>query len=130
MCQGRNSLPDPRAVGDFLARFHDEERLNRAREQADRQKRLAFIVEESSPLQGLQQVQRALLAKLARIIQLPTVATIDQDATIIESRKQQAFYTYKGMKGYQPMVAAWAEAELVLADEFRGLRADLGHLFP
>lgn len=111
--------PSPRAVGDFLAHFHDEERLNRAREQADRQKRLAFIVEESSPLQGLQQVQRALLTKLAMIIQLPTVATIDQDATIIESRKQQASYTYKGMKGYQPMVAAWAEADIVLADEFR-----------
>ena len=111
--------PSPRALGDFLARFHDEDKLQEAHEQAQRQKRLAFIVEENAPLQGLQQVQRALLDKLDRICPLPSVATIDQDATIIESRKREATYTYKGIKGYQPMVAAWAEAGLVVADEFR-----------
>jgi len=112
-------VPSTRAVGDFLARFHDEENLEAALAQAQRQERLAFIVEENGALQGLQQVQRAMLAKLAQISTLPCVATIDQDATIIESRKREATYTYKGMKGYQPMVAAWAEAGLIVADEFR-----------
>jgi hypothetical protein len=46
-------------------------------------------------------------------------ATVDQDATIIESLKRQAQYTYEGTRGYQPMVAVWAETELILADEFR-----------
>jgi len=112
-------VPSARAVGDFLARFHDEDKLAEAREEAKRQERLAFVMEENSWLQGLQQVHRELLGKLAELRELPTTATIDQDATIIESRKQQASYTYKGMKGYQPMVAAWAEANLVVADEFR-----------
>jgi hypothetical protein len=113
------AVPSTRAVGDFLARFHDEEKLEAARAQAQRQERLAFIVEENGALQGLEQVQRAMLAKLGQISALPCVATIDQDATIIESRKREATYTYKGIKGYQPMVAAWAEAGLVVADEFR-----------
>jgi hypothetical protein len=111
--------PSPRAVGDFLARFHDEEMLEEARAEAARQERLAFIVGENAALAGLQQVQRALLARLHEIAPLPRTATVDQDATIVESRKREAAWTYKGMKGYQPMVAAWAEAGLVLADEFR-----------
>lgn len=43
---------------------------------------------------------------------------MDQDATIIESHKQQALRTYEGERGYQPMLAVWAEMD-VLADEFR-----------
>src|SRR2546422_7462764 len=40
-------------------------------------------------------------------------------ATIIESHKQAAYRHYEEGKGYQPMVAVWAEADLALADEFR-----------
>jgi hypothetical protein len=47
------------------------------------------------------------------------IATIDQDATIIESHKEAAYAHYEGGRGYQPMVAVWAEADLVVADEFR-----------
>jgi hypothetical protein len=44
---------------------------------------------------------------------------VDQDATIIESHKAAARPHYEGGHGYQPMLALWAEADLVLADEFR-----------
>jgi hypothetical protein len=47
------------------------------------------------------------------------IATVGQDATIIESRKQQALPTYEGARGYPPMLAVWAETGLVLADQFR-----------
>ena len=47
------------------------------------------------------------------------IATIDQDATLIESRKQEALRSYAGERGYQPMLAVWAEMNLVVADEFR-----------
>ena len=43
----------------------------------------------------------------------------DEDATIIESRKREAKRPYEGERGYQPMLAVWAETGLVLADEFR-----------
>jgi hypothetical protein len=32
---------------------------------------------------------------------------------------REALYTYEGSRGYQPMLAVWAEMDGVLADEFR-----------
>ena len=49
----------------------------------------------------------------------PRVATVDHDATIIESHKRTARIAYEGTRGYQPMLAVWAELGLVLVDEFR-----------
>lgn len=57
------------------------------------------------------------MARLKQVV--PRTATVDQDATIIESRNRNALYTYEGMPGYQPMVARWAELGLALCDEFR-----------
>ena len=51
--------------------------------------------------------------------QAQRIATIDQDATIVESHKAAALWHYEGGRGYQPMVAVWAELDLVVADEFR-----------
>ena len=47
------------------------------------------------------------------------LATVDQDATILESHRQQALPTYEGPHGYQAMRAVWAETGLVLTDQFR-----------
>ena len=47
------------------------------------------------------------------------IATVDLDSTIIESYKREARATYQGGSGYQPMLALWAQMNLVLADEFR-----------
>jgi hypothetical protein len=46
-------------------------------------------------------------------------ATLDVDATIIESSKRQALRTYEGMRGYQPQMALWAEQGVWVLDEFR-----------
>jgi hypothetical protein len=35
------------------------------------------------------------------------IATIDLDATVIESRKPEAKATCEGGNGYQPMLALW-----------------------
>jgi hypothetical protein len=71
----------------------------------------------------LQEVQRGLVGRIAKLYaqqgQPQHIATVDQDATIIESHKQAAYAHYEEGRGYQPMVAVWAEADLVLADEFR-----------
>jgi hypothetical protein len=64
-------------------------------------------------------VNRALVQELGRRCPDQRIATVDQDATIIESRKQEALRTYEGERGYQPMLAVWAETNVVLADEFR-----------
>lgn len=45
--------------------------------------------------------------------------TLDHDATIIETEKEAAQYTYKKEKGYQPLVGFLPDLGLILDDEFR-----------
>jgi hypothetical protein len=47
------------------------------------------------------------------------VATLDLDATIVESRRREALPHYEGGRGFQPVVVVWAEEDLVVADEYR-----------
>lgn len=112
--------PSERCIADFLEAFHDSDLLREARERADRQGQLSILPEQSPALVGLELVQRhTLRTHVARMPEQPLVATVDLDATIIESAKREAKRAYDGSKGYQPMVAMWAETGLILADEFR-----------
>jgi len=45
--------------------------------------------------------------------------TLDVDATVIEAEKKEAEWTYKKVKGYQPLIAFLAENGVLLAHEFR-----------
>jgi hypothetical protein len=113
-------LPKTGAVRSFLNRFHDEE-LELKRPAREVQK--SFIMSSSEPVQGLQAVLAGSVRRTAKLYaeqaQPLRLATVDQDATIIESHKEKALAHYEGGRGYQPMVGVWAEADLVLADEFR-----------
>ncbi len=113
-------LPKVTAIRSFLERFHDE---SLAALRPARHEQKSFILASSQPVQGLQQVQAGAVGRIAKLYaergQKLATATIDQDATIIESHKQAALSHYEGGRGYQPMVALWAEADLVVADEFR-----------
>jgi hypothetical protein len=113
-------LPKTGAVRAFLNRFHDED-LELARPAREVQK--SFIMPSSEPVRGLQSVLAGGVRRSAKLYeeqgQPLRIATVDQDATIIESHKENALAHYEGGRGYQPMVAVWAEADLVLADEFR-----------
>jgi|SRR5688572_2560672 len=112
--------PRATAVRDFLELFHDQS-LEALRPARDVQK--SFILPASQPVAALGQVQAGCVGRIAKLYQkqgdAQRIATVDQDATIIESHKQAALAHYEGGRGYQPMIAVWAEADLVLADEFR-----------
>src|SRR5438445_3262972 len=112
--------PKATAVREFLERFHDQE-LEKLR--PARQEQKSFIFPSSLPVAALQEVQAGCVRRIAKLYeqqgQAQRIATIDQDATIIESHKQAAYAHYEEGRGYQPMVAVWAEADLVVADEFR-----------
>jgi hypothetical protein len=58
------------------------------------------------------------VAGLQRGAPEPT-ATLDVDATLLESHQQEATVAYDGTPGYQPVVVLWAEQDVVLHDEFR-----------
>ena len=112
--------PKVTAVREFLELFHDEE-VAAKRPSRDVQK--SFILPSTQPVAALQEVQAHTVRRIARRYvvqgQAQNIATVDQDATIIESHKAAALSHYEGGRGYQPMLAVWAEADLVLADEFR-----------
>jgi len=111
--------PSGRAIRDFLEKFHDAPGYEHAREAAAAQGLLAVIPEPTKGLLGLGAVLGASARAAANQGSPIRSATIDQDATITESGKRSATWTYEGVKGYQPMVAVWAEADVVIATEFR-----------
>ncbi|HEV2500697.1 MAG TPA: IS1380 family transposase [Terriglobia bacterium] len=113
-----HELPSPEAAWNFLHAFHEEKKIEDA-QQRRLPGEMAYIPEESAPLAGPGQVNRELVQELGSRCADQQVATVDQDATIIESRKREALATYEGERGYQPMLAVWAEMNVVLADEFR-----------
>ena len=113
-----HEVPSPEAARKFLYQFHDPQKI----EQAQRELALgevSYVPEESTALRGLAQVNQDVVRELARRCAGERIATIDMDATIIESWKREAKATYEGNNGYQPMVALWTEMNVVVAEEFR-----------
>jgi len=112
--------PKATALREFLELFHEPE-LEKLRPARADQK--SFIFPSSQPIAQLQQVQAGGVQRIAKLYaqqgRAQRIATVDQDATLIESHKRSALWHYEGGRGYQPMVAVWAELDLVLADEFR-----------
>ncbi|MCC6345200.1 MAG: IS1380 family transposase [Bryobacterales bacterium] len=113
-----HEVPSPEAARKFLYQFHDEEKLQQAQSEIPLGQ-VSYIPDESGALRALAQVNQELVREIGQRCAEQKIATIDLDATIIESWKKQAKPTYQGGKGYQPMLAVWAEMDLVVADEFR-----------
>lgn len=110
-------LPSPDAVRRFLYAFHDPELIEQARRERA-PKHVAYIPGETAALRGLAHANVTLLQRVAAQGK-STKATLDHDATIQESHKQESLAHYKGGRGYQPSVIYWAEQDLVVADEYR-----------
>jgi len=106
------ALPAATTVRDFLEAFHVEDGpLWSAGPQAT-------IPLESAPLAGLGLANRTLVAGLQRGAR-ETTATLDVDATLVESHRDAATVAYDGTRGYQPVVVLWAEQDVILHDQFR-----------
>jgi hypothetical protein len=92
-----HALPAATTVRDFLEAFHvDGGPLWAAGPNAT-------IPEESAPLAALGRANRTLVAGLQRGARERT-ATLDVDATLVESHKDTATVAYDGTRGYQPVV--------------------------
>ena len=73
---------------------------------------------ETNGLAGMGRVNRSVFRRLLRQNDRASY-TLDIDATQIVAEKRQAHYTYKGEKGYMPMVGHIAELGAVAGYEFR-----------
>jgi hypothetical protein len=116
----QRAVPSPSSMFRYLDLFHDEQ------QEAERaQGRKAFIPRPNEALRGLVRVNADLVAFAQRLAP-PSVATLDQDATLVESHKRTARYCYKHFRAYQPLNTWWAEQGLVLHSEFRDGNVDAG----
>ena len=113
-----HAVPSAEAARKFLYQFHEEGKIAQA-QQALGPEGVSYIPAENSALQGLGQVNADVVRELGRRCPEQKIATLDVDATIIESWKREAKLTYEGSTGYQPLLALWAEMNVVVADEFR-----------
>ena len=52
---------------------------------------------------------------------------MDTDATLIETQKKEALFSYEGYKAYQPFNVWWGEQGVVLHTEFRDGNVPAGY---
>ena len=117
---GVSVVPSASSVFRYLDAFNDlsQEKL--------RKPNRAFIPVANRHLHGLAKVNADLLA-FVQSRNPQKVATLDQDATLIETSKAEALYCYKHFKAYQPLNTYWAEQGMLLHTEFRDGNVPAGH---
>ena len=118
--EARRSVPSPSAVFRYLSAFHDSE------QEALRQPGKAFIPVSNEHLRGFIKVNRDFLTFLQKNNPDET-ATLDMDATLVETNKLDSLCCYKGFKAYQPFNTWWAEQAVVVHTEFRDGNVPAGH---
>jgi len=115
----RRSVPSPSAAFRYLSRFAGETPHCSVRGRA-------VIPELTRPLQGLVRVHQDFLAFVQKHSP-QSVATLDMDATLIETAKKSAQFCYQHHRAYQPLNVWWAEQGLVAFTEFRDGNVPAGH---
>lgn len=113
------ATPSPSALSGWLERFHDKASPKAAAG-------TAFIAAVTAELRGLWRVNQALLEFLQQH-RAAASATLDMDATLIETHKRDALFCYKKFKAYQPLNCWWAEQGAMLYSEFRDGNVPAGH---
>ncbi len=86
----------------------------------------AFIPAPNEHLQALGRVNVDFL-RFAQQKSPQSVATLEQDATLLEVYKQVALFCYQGYKAYQPLTIRWAEQDLVVISELRDGNVPAGY---
>jgi hypothetical protein len=114
------SVPASSSVFRYLSAFHDG---------GQEEKRVggkAFIPVPNAHLRGLAKVNGEMAAFMQK--RAPQrIATLDQDATLVETAKRDALFSYQGFKSYQPLNTWWAEQQMVLHMEFRDGNVPAGY---
>jgi hypothetical protein len=94
-----DNIPDPDSAGDWCRRMGNLQTGQRG-------------------LNGLGEVRDALNHRMIKRDKTEAY-TLDADAMEITGEKADAYYTYKGNKGYMPMAGFLFELRLCIYDEFR-----------
>lgn len=84
-----------------VALFRYLEAFHNPGEEKKREEGKAFIPAPNEHLRGLQRVNREFVASIQKH-HPENEATLNIDATLIATRKKEAFFSYLGYKAYQP----------------------------
>ena len=106
------TVPSPSALFRYLEAFHDAE------QESKRETGKAFIPASNQHLRGFAFINCDIAAFANQQMKEET-ATLDTDATLIATNKEESFYSYKSCKSYQPFNTWWAEQGIMLHTEFR-----------
>ena len=118
----RRSVPSDSAVLRYLERFpwtRDEEAW------AGSSQSIHTCSQRSSGWAG--EGQRRLGGLRAEAVRLIGRPRWTWDATLVETHKQEALYSYKKYRAYQPLTTYWAEADLIVHSEFRDGNVPAGY---
>jgi hypothetical protein len=110
----KRSVPSPSAAFRYLSKFHEPEQEKIRKTTTVK----AFIPTSNEHLTGLEKINKNILAGLSSVNPHKT-ATLEMDATLVETNKANALWCYKGFKSYQPLNTWWNEQGVILHTEFR-----------
>jgi hypothetical protein len=110
-------VPSPSAIFRYLEGFH---------EGSLREGGKALVPAADKNLMGLREVNGELLG-FVQSNRREKVATLDMDATLVETRKSEALFCYEGYRAYQPLTTWWSEQGVVVHTEFRDGNVPAGY---
>lgn len=110
----KRSVPSSSAAFRYLSNFHEPEQEKIRTETTVK----AFIPASNEHLSGLEKINKDFCARL-NLVKPQKTATLDTDATLVETNKANALWCYKGFKSYQPFNTWWYEHGVILHTEFR-----------
>jgi len=106
------TIPSATATFNYLSFFQNTIEIN------DRGTGRAVIPHANAALKGLMEVTKDFLAYVQN--QFPEkTATLDQDATLVETAIRTAHFCYQHVRAYQPLNTYWHEKDLLIHTEFR-----------
>jgi hypothetical protein len=108
----KRAFPSSSVVFRYLNNFVNQQ------EEEQRARGKAFVPAPNETLSALGRVNPDML-KFAQKHSPQSQATLDMDASIVETSKQDALFSYKGSQSYQPLSVRWAEQDLVAYSQFR-----------
>ena len=116
----KRTMPSASAIFRYLSNFHDKE------QEKVRVKGKSFIPAANEHLRAFSRINGELIGFEA-VGKGEETATLDMDATLTETFKKNALYSFKAEQAYHPLNTFWHERGVMLYSEFRDGNVTAGH---
>jgi hypothetical protein len=114
------TMPSASVIFRYLSNFHDKE------QEKLRVKGKSFIPTSNEHLRAFSRINSELIGFEA-VGKTEEIATLDMDATLTETLKKNALYSFEAEQAYHPLNTYWHERGVMLYSEFRDGNVTAGH---